>query len=543
MKSIIGHRTHITVRWSALLIALTVTMASLLQAATIKPAFADTGSYPWPLAPCADSGAVLGQTTGTGYWCSGYNWGESPCPSGDGFCTSNWLMNGYYLLDQWGEGFRNCVSYTAWKLNQQFGINTTNWGNGKDWNNSALAAHYTDDTSPQIGDIAQWDATPSNSFGHVAYVYNVVSGVASYDEYNYARDGTFDSSQTSTTQGAPTHWIHIGTVATPTSAMPISSQLTAGGVQHVFTGTPGGNVYDTHWTDPTMPTTDLITGTPLGTSIVSLSSQYIGGVVHVYAATSGGSIVDIYYGGGQTLGQRQVWSNGVNGDVITSLVDSGGYQHVEVGDSSGNVRDFYWTGIGTVGSQQVGFSLGNAVISLSAQYPGGVVHVYAATSSGSIDDIYWGGGQTLGQRQVWSNGVNGDVITSLVDSGGYQHVEVGDSSHNVRDFYWTGIGTVGSQQVGFDLGSAITSLSAQYPGGVVHVYAATSAGNTDDIYWGGGQTLGQRPLWGRSDTTGNGLSSQIDGSGVQQVFTAITAGSIYDTHWTGIGTPYTDQVK
>ncbi len=137
------------------------------------------------------------------------------------------------------------------------------------------------------------------------------------------------------------------------------------------------------------------------------------------------------------------------------------------------------------------------------------------------------------------------LVHPLVDSGGYQHVEVGDSGGNVRDFYWTGIGTVGSQLVTplHALGSAVTSLSVQYPGGVVYVYAATSGGHTDEIYWGNGQGLDQRSVWYRSDTTWNGLSSQIDGSGVQQVFTAIAAGSIYDTHWTGIGTPSTNQVK
>lgn len=88
--------------------------------------------------------------------------------------------------------------YTAYKLSTVFSVNPSSWGNGADWNNSALAHGYTDDMSPQIGDIAQWDATAQNQWGHVAYVYNVVSGVAYYDEYNYAADGNFLSSYTST---------------------------------------------------------------------------------------------------------------------------------------------------------------------------------------------------------------------------------------------------------------------------------------------------------------------------------------------------------
>ena len=91
-------------------VALIVVLASLLQAANIKRVAADTGGYTWPDAPCATSGSNLGKTSGTGYWCTDYNWGESTCPAGDGYCTAGNKMNGYYLYDQWGESFRNCVS-------------------------------------------------------------------------------------------------------------------------------------------------------------------------------------------------------------------------------------------------------------------------------------------------------------------------------------------------------------------------------------------------------------------------------------------------
>lgn len=196
------------------LLILVFLASGLLQIGTFKPVFASyANSYPWDSAPCAASGANLGHTSGTGYWCSGYNWGENPCPTGDGYCTSSWLMNNYYLLDQWGEGFRNCVSYTAWQLNQRFNVNPSSWGNGTDWNNSAIAAGYSDDSSPRVGDIAQWDGTTGNSYGHVAYVYATSSGIASYAEYNYLTDGTYQDSYTSASgsQGTPTHWIHIGT--------------------------------------------------------------------------------------------------------------------------------------------------------------------------------------------------------------------------------------------------------------------------------------------------------------------------------------------
>src|SRR5712692_7200149 len=301
-------------RWATLLVVLTVTAASLLQIADIKPAFASySNTYPWGSAPCAASGSNLGKTSGTGYWCSGYNWGESPCPSGDGFCTTSWLMNGYYLLDQWGEGFRNCVSYTAWQLKQIFNVDITSsnpsgWGNGKDWNNSALAAHYSDDTSPQIGDIAQWDATQQNTFGHVAYVYNVVNGVASYAEYNYAQDGAYLDTYTSATQGAPTHYIHIGTVSPPHSDTIIKVQKTIepDGTQQLYTAT-SSDVWQTWWNSNS--------GT---TPLIYISQNNIADVVEFDA---GGGVQDLFTATNTGVWETN-WGNGQNpssSNIIANL--------------------------------------------------------------------------------------------------------------------------------------------------------------------------------------------------------------------------------
>src|SRR2546426_782653 len=73
-------------------------MLSMLVPASVA---ADSDSYSWPTAPCAWNG----NTTGA---CSGYDWGLVNCPTGDGYCNSNNQINGYYLYDNWGYGFRNC---------------------------------------------------------------------------------------------------------------------------------------------------------------------------------------------------------------------------------------------------------------------------------------------------------------------------------------------------------------------------------------------------------------------------------------------------
>jgi surface antigen len=248
--------------------ALFLALLVLLKPQSAYATYANT--YPWNGAPCASSGSSLGTTTGSGYWCSGYNWGESPCPTGDGFCTSRWLLNGYYTLDQWGEGFRNCTSYTAWQANQMFGINTTNWKNGTDWNNSALSNGYTDDTSPRVGDIAQWDATTLNMYGHVAYVYAVNgSGVASYAEYNHPEDGAFTDSGTSSSR-PPDHWIHLGTVTPPPPVIHKTdlawvNPSTTSGLSDTYmlpsTGTGWGSSWtSTGWTTPSQVVAGDFTG-------------------------------------------------------------------------------------------------------------------------------------------------------------------------------------------------------------------------------------------------------------------------------------------
>lgn len=191
-----------------MLVVVIVTAAVL---ADIKPAFASYGNtYPWGDAVCAWTGSQTGS-------CSGYDWGYTTCPSGDGFCTSGNQQNNYYLLDQFGYSFRNCTSYVAWQMNRVFGITLpSNWGNGASWDTSALSAGYTNDASPRVGDIAQWNGTTQNTFGHVAYVYAVTNGVASYAQYNYAGEGEYSDTYTSaSSEGPPNNYIHIADVNVP----------------------------------------------------------------------------------------------------------------------------------------------------------------------------------------------------------------------------------------------------------------------------------------------------------------------------------------
>jgi surface antigen len=226
MSSLARKSASVTARWISLL-ALTVTMTGFLQILNLRPAAADTGNYPWWNAPCAWTGSTTGS-------CSGYDWGESTCPSGDGYCTSGNEINGYYQLDNWGYGFRNCTSYAAWKINNVFNVsNITGWGNAATWyegytSPQTYTVYSPSSYTPQKGDIAQWDSEVAGGYGHVAYVYYVnSSGIASLYDYNQDTLGDFSYSNTtaSSSEGTPDHYIHIGNITTPPPSTPTHRDL------------------------------------------------------------------------------------------------------------------------------------------------------------------------------------------------------------------------------------------------------------------------------------------------------------------------------
>src|SRR5260370_4294924 len=70
--------------------------------ATAAPAMASTGGYPYYNMQCVWSPYA---TTGTGYWCSDYDWGTVRNDSGNDS-----------VLSPYGYDYRNCTDYVAWKV-------------------------------------------------------------------------------------------------------------------------------------------------------------------------------------------------------------------------------------------------------------------------------------------------------------------------------------------------------------------------------------------------------------------------------------------
>lgn len=125
-------------------------------------------------AAAAQSGSQWINTGGTG----SYPW------SGSGFpCTG---------ADPWGMCFRQCVSYTAWKV-ASTGRHMPYWGgvgNANQWPGNAEAAGIPTGSEPRKGAVA---VMMVGQYGHTMYVEDVLSGGSQIriSEYNYAWDGRY----------------------------------------------------------------------------------------------------------------------------------------------------------------------------------------------------------------------------------------------------------------------------------------------------------------------------------------------------------------
>ncbi len=98
-------------------------------------------------------------------------------------------------LDNWGMYSRQCVSYTAWKVDAS-GREMPKWGklgkgNAKQWDDNARAAGIPTDSNPRVGDVAVSNA---GTWGHVMWVESVAGdGAIFVSDYNQQFDGNYRS--------------------------------------------------------------------------------------------------------------------------------------------------------------------------------------------------------------------------------------------------------------------------------------------------------------------------------------------------------------
>jgi surface antigen/peptidoglycan hydrolase CwlO-like protein len=126
-----------------------------------------------------------------------YNIGDFKGDPGNGGYPSAWANAGQdTLIDSWGMYNRECVSYTAFKVHQDYlaGKNSRDmpyWGgvgNANQWDDNARAAGIAVDDNPTPGSIAISNA---GFYGHAMYVEAVNGNQIYVQQYNQQLTGQY----------------------------------------------------------------------------------------------------------------------------------------------------------------------------------------------------------------------------------------------------------------------------------------------------------------------------------------------------------------
>jgi surface antigen len=111
------------------------------------------------------------------------------------------------ILDRWGMYNRECVSYTAWKVQQTYGHMPYGLGDAKQWPSSARAVGYNTGSTPRANTVAIWNV---GYYGHAMWV-EAVNGDGSIwvSQYNYDYAGHYSEMLVSAGMAASLTYIYF----------------------------------------------------------------------------------------------------------------------------------------------------------------------------------------------------------------------------------------------------------------------------------------------------------------------------------------------
>jgi surface antigen len=111
-------------------------------------------------------------------------------PSRGGYPNSWYNAPQDSLIDTWGMYNRECVSYTAWKVNQA-GKYMPYWGgsgNANEWPGNARAANIPTGSEPRVHSVA---ISMAGGFGHAMWVESVSGSMIHVSQMNYDLAGHY----------------------------------------------------------------------------------------------------------------------------------------------------------------------------------------------------------------------------------------------------------------------------------------------------------------------------------------------------------------
>lgn len=113
-------------------------------------------------------------------------------PWGCDYAHSSDDVPGCAYQDSWGMCNRECVSYTAWMVYKNDGIDVTGFGNANQWPGNAAADSIPTGSTPRVGAVAIYMGGSGDPFGHAMWVKSVNGdGTITVDQYNLYYDGNF----------------------------------------------------------------------------------------------------------------------------------------------------------------------------------------------------------------------------------------------------------------------------------------------------------------------------------------------------------------
>ena len=124
---------------------------------------------------------VVGLMLAAGNSVYAYSGGNGSIARGDDYPV--YYKNGSQEIDQWRMYSRQCTSFAAFRLSSVNGFEIPRaYGNANEWGHRARREGYRVDNTPTIGSIA-WST--AGTYGHVAWVSNVMGDQIEIEEYNY----------------------------------------------------------------------------------------------------------------------------------------------------------------------------------------------------------------------------------------------------------------------------------------------------------------------------------------------------------------------
>ena len=124
---------------------------------------------------------VVGLMLAAGDSAYAYSGGNGSIARGDDYPAH--YKNGSQEIDKWRMYSRQCTSFAAFRLSNVNGFEIpAAYGNANEWGYRARREGYRVDNRPAIGSIA-WST--AGTYGHVAWVSNVIGDEIEIEEYNY----------------------------------------------------------------------------------------------------------------------------------------------------------------------------------------------------------------------------------------------------------------------------------------------------------------------------------------------------------------------